>query len=89
MVSILPYPTPSHWTVDILCPDPGPNDKEDMEVPDQQALLDACMTRLAKESDSDFHSLSQLLANLPDPTHGEVEAMYFAEATVGGSIPEA
>ena len=64
-----------------------------MDIPDQQALLDAFMAGLCKESDSDFRSLSTLLATLPDPTgtHGEVESMSFkfAEATARGCIPEA
>jgi hypothetical protein len=66
---------------------PDPKDDEDMDIPDQQALMDASMAVLAKESD--FCSLSQLLATLFDPTHGEVEAMSFAEETVRGLIPEA
>mmetsp|Transcript_55566 Transcript_55566/g.116267 ORF Transcript_55566/g.116267 Transcript_55566/m.116267 type:complete len:101 (-) Transcript_55566:31-333(-) len=49
-------------------PRPDPNDYEDMDVPDQEALMDAFMAGLAKESDSDFRSLSQLLATLPQPT---------------------
>jgi hypothetical protein len=70
---------------------PDPNDDADMDIPDQQALLDAFMAGLCKESDSDFRSLSTLLATLPDPTgtHGEVESMSFAEATARGCIPEA
>ena len=64
-----------------------------MDIPDQQALMDAFMAGLAKESDSDFRSLSSLLATLPDPTgtHGEVESMSesFAEVTARGCIPEA
>ena len=62
-----------------------------MDIPDQQALMDAFMAGLAKESDSDYRSLSTLLATLPDPTgtHAEVESMSFAEATARGCIPAA
>ena len=53
--------------------------------------MDAFMAGLAKESDSDYRSLSTLLATLPDPTgtHAEVESMSFAEATARGCIPAA
>lgn len=51
----------------------------------------AFMAGLAKESDSDFKGLSQLLATLPDPSqsHRHAEAMSGTDARDRGLIPEA
>ena len=62
-----------------------------MDIPDQQALMAAFMAGLAKESDSDFKGLSQLLATLPDPSQSprHAEAMSGTDARDRGLIPEA
>ena len=72
--------------VDLL---PDPLDDQDFEPPDQEALIQAFMTGLFKESDSDYHCLSQLLATLPDPNKGDDESLSAAEARERGLIPEA
>ena len=83
-----PDPTPLDITEDTR---QDPNDDEDFELPDQQALFDAFMDGLSKESDTDFRGLSSLLATLPDPSlsHAEVEAMSITDARELGLIPEA
>ena len=85
-----PEPTPLDMPDD---PRPDPDDDADFELPDQQLLIDAFMTRMCKESQHDFRGLSTLLANLPDPSptgsHEQVEAMPVAEARARGLIPEA
>jgi hypothetical protein len=55
---------------------PDPDDTADLELPDQQALIDAFTVGLCKESQHDFHSLSTLVVTLPDPSlsHGYVKA---------------
>ena len=68
---------------------PDPDDTADFELPDQQTLIDAFTAGLSKESQHDFRSLSTLLATLPDPSHGHVEAISVAEARARGLIPEA
>ena len=52
-------------------------------------LIDAFLAGLSKQSDADFRSLSRLLATLPDPGKGEVEAMSVTEAREQGLIEEA
>ncbi len=49
------------------------------------------MAGLSKESDTDFHGLSKLLATLPDPSrsHREVEAMTVTDARERVLKPEA
>ena len=72
---------------------PDPDDTADFELPDQQTLIDAFTAGLSKEGQHDFHSLSALLATLPDPSpsvsQGHVEAIPVAEARERGLIPEA
>ena len=71
--------------VDLL---PDPLDDQDFEPPDQEALIQAFMTRLFKESDADYRGLSQLLATLPDPTKADDESLSAAEVRQQGLIPE-
>ena len=71
------FALPDHRSLDTLDdPRPDPNDDGDFNFPDQQELMDA-MSWLAKESTTDFHSLLQLLADLPylSLSQEEVEAM--------------
>jgi hypothetical protein len=53
----------------------------DFELPDQQALIDAFLDGLCKESGHEFLGLSHLLASLPDPSlsQGQVEAVEVRE----------
>jgi hypothetical protein len=68
-----------------------PDDLADFELPDQQALIDAFLDGLGKESDHVFRSLSHLLASLPDPSlsQGQVEAVPVTVARERCVIPEA
>ena len=70
---------------------PDPDDLADFELPDQQALIDAFLDGLCKESDHEFRGLSHLLASLPDPSlsQGQVEAVPVTVARERGVIPEA
>jgi hypothetical protein len=72
-------------------PLPDPYDAADFDLPDQQALIDAFMAGLSKESQYDFRGLSALLATLPDPSlsHGLVEALSVTEAREKSLIPQA
>ncbi len=86
----IPDPRPLD-SPEYTCPDP--NDDADLELPDQAVSIHAFLTGFSKESDSDFSSLPQLLATLPDPSlihcHAEVKAMSFTDAREQGLIPEA
>ena len=85
-----PDPVPQDILDDVL---PDPDDLADFELPDQQAMIDAFLDGLSKESDYDFRGLSDLLARLPDPTRsqpeGQVEAVPVTVARERGVIPEA
>ena len=60
-------------------------------MPDQQAIIQAFLDGLCKESDHDYRGLSDLLARLPDPTQpeGQIEAVPVTVARERGVIPEA
>jgi hypothetical protein len=47
-----PDPVPQNILDDVL---PDPDDMADFELPDQQALIDACLDGLCKESDHEFY----------------------------------
>ena len=68
---------------------PDPVDDQDFESPDQEALFQAFVTGLSKESDEDYRGLSQLLATLPDPSNAVVDSLSATEARERGLIPEA
>ena len=70
-------------------PHPDPHDEEDFNLPDQQALIDAFLAGLAKESNTDYHGLSKLLETLPDPNPTQVEALSVREAREKDLIPKA
>jgi hypothetical protein len=59
-----PDPVPHDIPDDVL---PDPDDLADFELPDQQALINAFLDGLYKESDHEFRGLTHLLARLPDP----------------------
>ena len=83
-----PDPVPQDILDDVL---PDPDDLADFDLPDQQALIDAFLDGLCKESDHEFRGLSDLLASLPDPSlsQGQVEAVPVTVARERGVIPEA
>jgi hypothetical protein len=82
-----PDPVPQDIPDDV----PDPHDLADFELPDQQALIDAFLDGLCKESDHEFRGLSDLLARLPDPSlsQGQVEAVPVTVARERGVLPEA
>jgi hypothetical protein len=87
-----PAPTPRSGTCRSQQPDdhlPDLDDTADFELPDQQALIDAFTAglRVCKESQHDFHSLSTLLATLPDPSlsYGHVKAQKETVPQCGGA----
>jgi hypothetical protein len=89
------YPSPLDIQQKTL---PDPNDDADFEPPEQESLQDALihafLAGLSKESDTDFCSLSQLIATLPDPSQSHwavepVEAVSVTDAKERGLIPEA
>jgi hypothetical protein len=47
----------------------------DFELPDQQALIDAFLEGLCKESDHEFRGLSDLLARLPLSSRSERDTL--------------
>ena len=79
-----PDPVPQDIPDDVL---PDPYDLADFELPDQQALIDAFLDGMCKESDHEFRGLSDLLARLPDPSlsQGQVEAV---PVTVANETPK-
>ncbi len=83
-----PNPVPQDIPDDALS---DPDDLADFELPDQQALSEAFLDGLCKESDHEFRGLSDLLARLPDPSlsQTQVEAVPVTVARERGVIPEA
>ena len=73
--------------------DPRLDDETDLHLIDQDDLIDVVLAGLFKESktDTDYRSLSQLLATLPNLSlsHCEVEMMPIADGGVRGLIPDA
>ncbi len=74
-----PDPVPQDIPDDVL---PDPDELADFELLDQQALIDAFLDGLCKESDREFRYLSHLLASLPDPSlrQWQVETVPVTEA---------
>jgi hypothetical protein len=69
---------------------PDPHDEADFDVPNTQSVLETFMSKLSKQTDDEYRSLSVLLDSLPDPSSSNnVNAITAAAAKEMGVIPEA
>jgi hypothetical protein len=46
---------------------PDPHDEADFDIPDAQSVLETFMSKLSKQTEQEYRSLSVLLESLPDP----------------------
>ena len=47
---------------------PDPHDKADFDIPDTQSVLETFMSKLLKQTEQEYRSLSVLLESLPYPS---------------------
>ena len=79
--------TPSHGTSDIV---PDQHDEADFDIPDTQSVLETFMSKLLKQTEYEYLSLSVLLDSLPDPSSSNnSKSMTAAAAREKGVILEA
>ena len=60
-----PTAPPSYGTSDNV---PDPHDEADFDIPDTQSVLETFMSKLSKQTEQQYRSLSALLESLPDPS---------------------
>ena len=60
-----PNAQPSHGTADNV---PDQHDEADFDIPNTQSVLETFMSKLLKQTDNEYQSLSVLLDSLPDPS---------------------
>ena len=59
-----PNTPPSHGTADNV---PDQHNEADFDIPNTQSVLETFMSKLSKQTDNEYRSLSVLLDSLPDP----------------------
>ena len=61
---------------------PDQHDEADFDIPDTQSVLETFMSKLLKQTDNEYQSLSVLLDSLPDPSNSNTaKSMTAAAAT--------
>ena len=79
-----PNAPPSHGTVDNV---PDEHDEADFDIPNTQSVLETFMSKLSKQTEQEYRSLSVLLESLPDPSSSNnVNAITAAAAKEKGQI---
>ena len=69
---------------------PDQHDEADFDVPNTQSVLETFMSKLSKQTDDEYRSLSVLLDSLPDPSSSNnVNSITAAAAKEMSVIPEA
>ena len=78
---------PSHGTADNV---PDQHDEADFDIPDTQSVLERFMSKVSKQTEDEYQSLSVLLDSLPDPSSSNnAKSMTAAAVREKGVIPEA
>ena len=66
---------------------PDPHDEADFDIPNTQSVLETFMSKLLKQTEQEYQSLSVLLESLPDPSSSNnVNAITAAAAKEKGQI---
>ena len=60
-----PNTQPSHGAADNV---PDQHNEADFDIPNTQSVLETFMSKLLKQTDNEYQSLSVLLYSLPDPS---------------------